>query len=133
MANFYGAIRRSRLKHLVQSIYFIFFIFIIFQAIDLIYAVSLVITSLLIQYFFLKKEKQLLSFAILDKNIWTFEYVQHGIDTKEVYAILDHHLYFIFLFKPKGYLYSQVIWADQLSAVDYKKMKVIARLYIVSS
>lgn len=128
MSDLYFSVIQSRLKYWVQAICFILIVIFIYQSVALKYTVLSACFLMLILYMFLREEQQLSSFALLDQNIWTFEYTD-GVVTKEVCLILDHQLYFAFCFSGTKRWSTQIIWRDQLTSQDYKKMKVLARLY----
>ncbi|MBF7688508.1 hypothetical protein [Acinetobacter rathckeae] len=128
MSDLYFSVIQSRLKYRVQAIWFILIVIFIYQSVALKYTVLSACFLMLILYMFLREERKLSSFALLDQNIWTFEYTD-SVVTKEVCLILDHQLYFAFCFSGVKRWSTQIIWRDQLTPQDYKKMKVLARLY----
>ncbi|SDB97539.1 hypothetical protein [Acinetobacter boissieri] len=128
MGDLYFPISKSRLKYWFQFILFVLMVIFIYQSVGLTYTILLVGFLTWNLYVFFKKTPKLYSLAWLDKNIWTFEYID-GVVTKEVCSILDHQLYFAFCFAKKEKWSTQIVWRDQLTGKDYKKMKILAKIY----
>lgn len=93
------------------------------------YLILLAVIFSLAMYYHLKKQRHMLACAMLEHHTWTFLYEDDCVERYNVTQIIDHHLYFVFYFETGIFARSQVIWKDQLSACDYRKMKVYAKLY----
>lgn len=128
MRDLYFRIHESRLKYWIQFIFLSFIMLVMYQSIEFIYVVFCGCFFAVTLYVFLKKSQRLLTFAVLDHDVWTFDY-EGQIKTQVVHAILDHQLYFIICFNKGVHWSTQIIWKDQFTYEDYKKMKILARLY----
>ena len=65
---------------------------------------------------------------LLSYGYWSLYDVRHQqIQRVQIQKILDHHVYIVIFFQHKSS--SLMIWQDQLSHLEWKKLKVLAKLY----
>lgn len=58
---------------------------------------------------------------------WSVGYLQHEVQRFNLQRVVDHH-YYIVLYFQANHSNSCVIWRDQLSLQDWKRLKVLAKM-----
>lgn len=119
----------SRWQVFLHGLCIICILYLAYQITSWFYCTSVGVILLMSSYYFFAKQKKLQSFAVFDQAEWTFVYKDHQIERLKVTQIIDHRIYFVFYFESGLLPRSQVIWKDQLSIDDYRKIKIYAELY----
>lgn len=75
------------------------------------------------------KQPQLKRFAYLDQQDWSFEFYDLSlpIQCRKIEKIIDHQVYIVLYFSDRKYK-NCVIWWDQLSLLQWKRLKLLAKL-----
>ena len=76
-------------------------------------------------WIFFKTKKQIIAVAEFEKNIWTVVYSDHKKEKVNITYTINHRLYIVF----HTNLHNIIIWQDQLSRKDWKKLVLFTKLY----
>ena len=76
-------------------------------------------------WLFLKTKKQIIAVAEFEKNIWTIVYLDRKKEKVNITYTINHRLYIIFHTNS----HNIIIWQDQLSKKDWKKLVLFTKLY----
>lgn len=81
----------------------------------------------LIGYLFFCRQSQINTIEQLDSKIWSLQYIgQEEICSFQLDQLIDHQIYMVMCSKkPK---LSLIIWCDQVSQQEWKRLKVMAKL-----
>lgn len=71
--------------------------------------------------------ERIVQLQYLDDQEWTLSNQKGKLIRDHIKKIIDHQLYIVIYFK--NYPKPLVIWCDQLCWVDWKRLKVLAKLY----
>jgi Ca2+/Na+ antiporter len=84
------------------------------------------IIILVVSYLYFYYQPQLIQLEYLDEQDWTLTDQKQHIQRDQIKKIIDHGLYIIIFFQQHQPL---AIWCDQLDWQDWKRLKVLAKLY----
>ena len=75
------------------------------------------------------KQPRLQQFEYLDEQTWSFKFsdVSQPIQRRHLHKIIDHHYYIVLYFAHKQHK-PCLIWWDQLSRKQWKKLKILAKM-----
>ena len=121
-------VQPSRYAGLIQGVFFVLIGSILYM--QLIFSLWLVcMVMMLLSYgYFLAQQQQVSQLEYLADEDWSLYDVRHQqIQRVQIQKILDHHVYIVIFFQHKSS--SLMIWQDQLSHLEWKKLKVLAKLY----
>ncbi|WP_269914529.1 hypothetical protein [Acinetobacter sp. HY1485] len=85
----------------------------------------LAVSLLLSFWFFWKTKRQIIAIAEFEKNIWTVVYSDCKKEKFNITYTVNHRLYIIF----HTTSHNVIIWQDQLSKKDWKKLVLFTKLY----
>ncbi|OTG87955.1 hypothetical protein B9T31_00050 [Acinetobacter sp. ANC 4558] len=119
---------RSRLAVALPIIFFIIIMVSSFMAVSISFFVVLLIFQFIILFIFLKKQKNF-SLYYLDKNEWTL-CIQNQNKTQRIQfsKLINHHLYIVIYLNEKNHS-PLIIWCDQLSKQQWKKLLILAKMF----
>lgn len=81
------------------------------------------------QLYFLLKRPQLAQIAYLDKKLWSLAYhSQNTISRVKILKVIDYQIFIVIYFEGNKTLTS-IIWFDQMSLAEWKKLKTLEKLY----
>jgi len=122
-----------KLKYSRFSIIFQFFIglslaVLFYQLMPLLWWL-VVISLLFISFIFFLKRPQLAQIAYLDKKLWSLAYQsQNTVSRVKILKIIDYQIFIVIYFEGHKTLTS-IIWFDQMSLAEWKKLKTLEKLY----
>ncbi|HFF5385496.1 TPA: hypothetical protein ACGDO1_003845, partial [Acinetobacter baumannii] len=87
-----------------------------------------VISLLFISFIFFLKRPQLAQIAYLDKKLWSLAYKsQNTVSRVKILKIIDCQIFIVIYFEGHKTLTS-IIWFDQMSLAEWKKLKTLEKL-----
>ena len=88
-----------------------------------------VISLLFISFIFFLKRPQLAKIAYLDKKLWSLAYQAPDARCRgKILRIVDYQIFIVIYFEGHKTLTS-IIWFDQMSLAEWKKLKTLEKLY----
>lgn len=128
MASLYCSIKpRSKLAISIQVCCMVGISYMLYQVLLIEYWVACIFLLCLSYSIFMRTLPRLSSIAMLDESIWTFEFDNRSVSHLENIYVLDHYLYFVIYSNASKATY--IIWRDQLSYENFKKLKIVSKLY----
>ncbi|KYQ84703.1 hypothetical protein AWW72_08675 [Acinetobacter sp. NRRL B-65365] len=84
---------------------------------------------LVLSWFLFLKQPRLKRFEYLDQQEWSFEFYDSSlpIQCRKIEKIIDHQAYIVLYFSDPEHK-NFIIWWDQLSLLQWKKLKLHAKL-----
>lgn len=78
--------------------------------------------------YFRSQQQQIRQFEYLADQDWSlYDVHQQQLKRVQINKIIDHHLYIVIYFQNRQA--HVVIWQDQLSRIEWKNLKILAKLY----
>ena len=84
------------------------------------------VLGLLLSYLYFYYQDRIIQLEYLDQRDWTLTSQKQQVHRDQIKKIIDHKLYIIVFFQQQAPL---AIWCDQLAWQDWKRLKVLAKLY----
>ncbi|MEG1030938.1 MAG: protein YgfX [Acinetobacter sp.] len=121
-------LQTSRWARLVDGLFFILIGSILYMLL-IFWLWLLCIFLMLISYaYFHANKKQISQFEYLADNDWSlYDLKKQNTERVQIEKILDHQVYIVIYFQHKQP--NLVIWQDQLSSIEWKNLKVLAKLH----
>lgn len=88
--------------------------------------VVVIIILLLVSYLHFFHQAKIIQLEYLSDQEWTLTNQQQQTQRQKIHKIIDHGIYVIIFFEQHAPL---AIWCDQLDWQDWKRLKVLAKLY----
>lgn len=85
-----------------------------------------IIVLLILSYLHFFYQNKIIQLEYLADQEWTLTNQQQQSQRRKIHKIIDHGLYVIIFFEQHPPL---AIWCDQLDWQDWKRLKVLAKLY----
>jgi hypothetical protein len=121
-------LKRSRVSIAFQFSIFLLIIYISFHITNL-FIVSLLIFILSVSWLYSFNKNQISYLALIDSNEWTIKDSSSKKITRiNIQKIIDHQLYIV-IYDSSIKSRSFVIWFDQMSILQWKRLKVLAKLH----
>jgi hypothetical protein len=87
------------------------------------------ISLLFISFAFFLKRSQLAQIAYLDQKLWSLSYhSEKSISRVQILKIIDYQIFIVVYFESKKTL-TAVIWFDQISLSQWKRLKTLEKFY----
>ncbi|QNX88035.1 hypothetical protein [Acinetobacter seifertii] len=87
------------------------------------------VSLLFISFVFFLKRPQLAQIAYLDQKLWSLSFhSEQTISRVEILKIIDYQIFIVIYFEGHKTLTS-VIWFDQMSLSQWKKLKTLEKFY----
>ncbi|MDC4816814.1 hypothetical protein NQ849_05860 [Acinetobacter baumannii] len=84
---------------------------------------------LFIGFIFFLKQAQISQIEYLDQKLWSLAYhSQNTISRVKILKIIDYQIFIVIYFEGHKTLTS-IIWFDQMSLAEWKKLKTLEKLY----
>lgn len=128
MVNRVFDLQYSRFAAVLQFLLFIIITILLYQLLILpIWLLCLFLMSL--AWFVFQKKPQITRFEYLDDQLWSlcFSDVTRPIQQRKIHHVIDHQCYIVVYFADVQHQ-SCIIWWDQLSLLQWKNLKLLAKL-----
>jgi hypothetical protein len=127
-ANRVFELQHSRFSVVLQLLFFIFIVALSYSLLILsIWLLSLLFMAITWRLFL--RQPQVKRFEYLEHQDWSFEFYDSSlkIQRRQITKILDHQAYIALYFSDSKYKIC-IVWWDQLSHSQWKKLKLLAKL-----
>ncbi len=84
------------------------------------------VLGLVLSYLYFYYQDRIIQLEYLDQQDWTLTSQKQKVHRDQIKKIIDHGLYIIIFFEQHPPL---AIWCDQLDWSDWKRLKILAKLY----
>ena len=84
------------------------------------------VLGLVLSYLYFYYQDRIIQLEYLDQQDWTLTSQKQKVHRDQIKKIIDHGLYIIIFYEQHPPL---AIWCDQLDWPDWKRLKVLAKLY----
>lgn len=127
MANTAYYLKRSRVA-IVFQIGLLFLIQYLVSVLLPVWLAVLILTMLLFSFWMQLKRATLHYFEAFSIDEWSIRPTDQGVQHMRLKRVVDHHFYIVLYFQQQSSC-SYVIWYDQLTLKDWKKLKLLAKMF----
>ncbi|WP_122899936.1 hypothetical protein [Acinetobacter sp. B51(2017)] len=125
MANRCFQLQRSYLALVLQLVLCSVIIAVLAMTLSL-WLLCVAVLGLVLSYLYFYYQDRIIQLEYLDQQDWTLTSQKQKVHRDQIKKIIDHGLYIIIFFEQHPPL---AIWCDQLDWPDWKRLKVLAKLY----
>ncbi|MGQ9373557.1 hypothetical protein ACUM6W_06950 [Acinetobacter tandoii] len=87
-----------------------------------------ILIILLFSWWMHSKRSTLHYFQAFSTDEWSIQSIDQAVKHMRLTRVLDHHFYIVLYFQQQSSC-SYVIWYDQLTLVEWKKLKLLAKMF----
>lgn len=127
MANTAYYLKRSRVA-IVFQIGLLFLIQYLVSVLLPVWLAVLILTMLLFSFWMQLKRATLHYLEAFSIDEWSIRPTDQGVQHMRLKRVVDHHFYIVLYFQQQSSC-SYVIWYDQLTLKDWKKLKLLAKMF----
>ena len=126
MANTAFYLRRSRVAIVFQICILILILSIVFNLLPL-WLFCLTFLVVLFSFWLQLQRASLSYFEAFSLQEWSVALSDQQVERMQLLRVVDHHWYIVLYFQQQ-HRQNYVIWYDQLSSNDWKKLKLLAKM-----